>query len=173
MIQGASVPARFNLMIYADSSSFRTIAEIIKENCRKIGVDCEVSPTKWALMLDKLHHREFDAAMLGWAMSWTSDPFQIWHGSLADVPYSSNAIGYRNPQVDKLIERLRVTLDEKKQVAIYHEIHRLIYEDQPYAFLFADKHTAGYDARLENLQFHKIRPCYDPREWTTKSPRRM
>ena len=63
--------------------------------------------------------------------------------------------------MDRLIDQLRVTLDEKKQVALYHRIHRLIYEDQPYTFLFADKATAGYDARLENVKFYQIRPCFD------------
>ncbi len=104
-------------------------------------------------------------------MAWKDDPYQIFHGSQADVPDSSNAGGYRNPQVDRLIDELRVTLDPKRQIDLYHKIHRLIYEDQPYTFLFADKETAGYDARLENVRFYKIRPCVDSREWFSSRPR--
>lgn len=170
-INGATVPARFELMIYADSVSYRTIAEIIQENCRRIGIDVQISPTKWALMLEKLNNREFDAAMLGWGGVWRDDPHQLWHGSLADVPYSSNFIAYRNEKVDKLIDQLRMTMDEQKQLPLYHEIHRLIYEDQPYTFLFSEKATGGYDARLENVTFYKIRPCYDTREWTARQMR--
>jgi ABC-type transport system substrate-binding protein len=109
--------------------------------------------------------------MLGWAMSWKEDPYQIFHGSQAEVPDSSNFVGYRNPRLDRLIDELRITLDEKQQVDIYHRIHRLIYEDQPYTFLFADKETAAYDARLENLKFYKIRPCYDSSEWYSSRAR--
>ncbi len=159
------VPARFDLMIFADSATYRTVAEIVKENGRKIGVDVTVSPTKWALMLEKLNNREYDATMLGWAMSWRQDPFQLWHSSQADVPYSSNHISYRNRRVDELIEQLRVTIDEEEQVPLYHEIHRLIYEDQPYTFLFSEKATAGYNARLENVKFYRLRPNTDVSEW--------
>ena len=42
-------------------------------------------------------------------MAW-KDPYQIWSGDQADVPESSNAIGYRNPEVDKLIDQCKVTM---------------------------------------------------------------
>jgi hypothetical protein len=29
-----------------------------------------------------------------------------------------------------------------------------------------DKATAGYDTRLENIQFYKVRPGVDLRDWT-------
>ncbi len=173
MLSGVKVPARFDLMIYSDAPAYRTIAEIIKENCRKVGVEVLISPAKWALMLQKLRKREFDAAMLGWALSWKADPFQLWHGSQADISDSSNHVGYSNPEVDKLIEQLRETLDESKQIELYHKIHRIIYREQPYTFLFADKATGGYDSRIENVKFYKIRPCVDGREWYSSRPRML
>jgi len=164
-IGGKLIEFRFDLMIYADSPMYKTIAEVIKEEFRQIGVDVQISPLKWALMLEKLDRKEFDACLLGWAMSWKQDPFQIFHGSQADVPSSSNYIGYRNPELDRLIESLRVTFDHDRQRALYHRIHRILYEDQPYAFLFCDKATGGLHARLRNVKFYRIRPCLDHREW--------
>jgi ABC-type transport system substrate-binding protein len=168
-IGGTLVPARFDLMIYADAPSFGTVAEIIKENWRKIGVDATISPTKWALMLQRLNNREFDACMLGWGGSWKEDPFQLWHGSQADEPYSSNFVSYRNARVDALIDQLRVTLDEKKQIPLYHQIDRLIYDDQPYTFLFAEDATAGYNTRLGDVRFYRITPCMNIAEWRLKA----
>jgi len=171
VIDGQKVPARFELMIYTDAPSYRQIAEIVKEECRKIGIDVQIAPTKWNLMLQKLRKREYEAAMLGWAMSWKQEPIQLWHASQADIPDSSNHVAYRNPDVDRLIEELRVTMNEEKQHELYKKIHRLIYEDQPYTFLFSDRATGGYDARIQNVKFYKIRPCYDGREWYTNRPR--
>jgi ABC-type transport system substrate-binding protein len=170
MIGGVKVDARFELMIYADAPQYDTLAAFIKENCRKIGVDVRIQPTKWALMLQKLRKRDFDAAMLGWVLSWESDPKQIWHSSQADVPDSSNHIAYANPELDKLIDKLQVTLDEDKQIDLYHRIHRVIFEDQPYTFLFQDKATAGRLARIKNVHYYKIRPCVDAREWYVGEP---
>lgn len=173
MIAGRKVEASFELMIYAESPQYQRIAEIIGENCRKIGMECRITPAQWALMLQNLRKKEFDVTILGWALNWKSDPFQIFHGSQADLPESSNSIGYQNPDVDKLIEELRVTLDEDKQTEIFHKIHKLIYDDQPYTFLFMDKATAGYDTRIENIQFYKIRPGVDLRDWTATRARSL
>jgi len=170
-VDGQKIMARFDLMIYADAPSFLTIAEIIKENCRKIGVDVQISTSKWGLLLQKLRKKEFDACMLGWSMDWKSDPFQLWHSSQADVPDSSNSIGYANPEADKLIDELRVTLDPGRQIELYHRLHRVIYDDQPYTFLFSEKFTAFRDARLQNIKFYKIRPGFDVREWSAKTAR--
>ena len=171
-VNGTKIEASFDLMIFADAPSFRTTGEILKENYRKIGVEVQLSPAKWQLMLQKLRKWDFDAAMLGWGTSWSKgDPFQIWHGSQADVKDSSNHVGYRNAEVDKLIEQLRVTLDEDKQNELFHKIFRLIYEDQPYTFLFSEQQTAGYDARLQNVKFYRVRPCRDSREWYSDRPR--
>ncbi len=172
VVDGQKIRAEFEILIYSDSPSFRTIGEIVKENGRKIGIEVKITPVKWALFLQKLRKWDFDAAMLGWATSWRkSDPFQIWHGSQADIKDSSNAIGYRNPEVDRLIEELRVTMDTEKQVELFHKIFRLIYEDQPYTFLFSEKRTGAIDSRIENVKFYRIRPCTDAREWYSDRPR--
>ncbi|HLF94046.1 MAG TPA: ABC transporter substrate-binding protein [Planctomycetota bacterium] len=164
-ILGKLFELKFDFMIYADSAMYKVIAEIVKEEFRQIGVDVQISPVKWALMLEKLHKKEFDACMLGWAMSWKQDLFQIWHSSQAEAPESSNAIGYKSPELDKLIDQQRVTFDPAKQKELYHKMHRILYEDQPYAFLFVDKQTGGYVSRIQNVNYYKIRPCKDHREW--------
>lgn len=172
-IGNAKVAAKFELMIYSNAPSFLTIAEIFKENCRKIGVEMKIADAQWSLMLQRLRKKEFDACMLGWGAAWREDPFQIWHGSQADVLESSNSIQYQNPEVDKLIEQLRVTLDEDKQTPIYHRLHKLIYDDQPYTFLFSELQTVVHDGRLHNIKFYKLRPGIDPSEWYSSSPRLM
>jgi ABC-type transport system substrate-binding protein len=172
-INGKKVQATFDLMIYSDNPSFLTIAEIIKENCRKVGVDVQISPAKWGLMLQKLRKKEFDAAMLGWVMDWRQDLFQLWHSSQADLPESSNAISYVNKDLDKLIEEHRSCLDKARQVELYHQMHRILAEDQPYTFLFSEKFTCFGDARVQNVKFYKIRPCYDTREWFSSKPREL
>jgi ABC-type transport system substrate-binding protein len=172
-IDGRPIALSFDMIIFSDSPQFLTIAEIMKENCRQIGVDVKITPTKWALMLQKLKKQEFDACILGWAMDWKTDPFQIFHSSQADLPDTSNHTGYKNPEVDRLIEQLRVTLEPAEQSKLAKQIHRAIYEDQAYTFLFTEKATAVRNSRLDNVKFYKIRPGFDVREWYGNQPRIM
>ena len=45
MINNKTIEAKFDLLIFASAPSFQTVASIIKENFRKIGVDAEVYKT--------------------------------------------------------------------------------------------------------------------------------
>ena len=62
-------------------------------------------------------------------------------------------------------------MDEKKQIELMRKFHRIIYDDQPYTFLFMDKATAGLHERINNVEFYKIRPCIDLREWHAQHAR--
>ena len=173
VVNGVKQEAAFELILRAESHQYLNVATTIQESLRQIGVRVDVKPLKWDLLLEKQEQKDFDAVLIGWALGWKQDPFQIWDGSQASVDRSSNSISYQNPQVDKLIDELRVTLEVPKQNEIYHKIHKLIYDDQPYTFLLAPRGTAAYDGRIENLKFYPIRPCVDFREWYSRSPRSL
>jgi peptide/nickel transport system substrate-binding protein len=110
--------------------------------------------------------KDFDAVLRGWSLSWRADPYQTWFSGNAELLDTPNIIGYRNEEVDKLVTELRVTLDRRKQREIYHRLHELIYDDQPYTFLFSEKQTCGYNARLQNVKFYDVNPSVDFREWS-------
>ncbi|HWB00799.1 MAG TPA: ABC transporter substrate-binding protein [Pirellulales bacterium] len=165
LVDGQRIEARINLMIDADSAQYLTVAQIIQVNWRKLGIQVDITPAQQALMSERTRAKEFDAVLRGWALSWRADPYQTWYSGNAELADTSNIIGYSNPEVDRLVTELRVTFDRKKQIELYHAIHRLIYEDQPYTFLFSEKQTCGYSGRLRNVKFYPDRPCVDYRQW--------
>ncbi|HEX3869478.1 MAG TPA: ABC transporter substrate-binding protein, partial [Pirellulales bacterium] len=164
-IDGRRADARIELMIETDSAQYKTVAEIVQSNWQKLGVHVVITPAQQALMSERTRAKNFDAVLRGWALSWDADPYQTWFSGNAELADTSNIIGYANPEVDKLVTRLRVTFNRSEQLDLYHRIHRLIYEDQPYTFLFSEKQTCGYDSRLQNVKFYPVRPCVDYRKW--------
>jgi ABC-type transport system substrate-binding protein len=72
-----------------------------------------------------------------------------------------NFVGYRNPEADDLIIKIRREYDLAKQVGYTHRLHRIIYDDQPYTFLFVRKWTGLLDRKIviqENGKIKKITP---------------
>ena len=167
-IDGKRIPLEFSIMIVPGSEDYQKISEVLRSEYGKVGAKIAINPLPWGQFLNALKERSFDACILGWALGWKSDPYQIWHSSQADEPQSSNHVSYRNQEVDQLIETLRYTLDEDEQVKLYHKIHALIYEDQPYSFLWVRKAIGAYNTRLDGVQFYgTIRPGYDELDWST------
>ena len=165
LVRGERVEAHIELMIEANSNPYLTVAQIVQSNWRRIGIGVDITPAQQSLMSERTHARSFDAVLRGWAFSWHSDPYQTWYSGNAELSGTSNIIGYQNAEVDKLVTRLRTTLDRQEQIKMYHRIHELLYEDQPYTFLFSEKQTCGYNARLKNVKFYAVRPCVDYRQW--------
>ena len=125
-------------------------------------------------MLEKMNKKEFDAVILGWAMSWKDDPYQIWHSSQADVQDSSNSIGYPNPEVDKMIEELRVTMDAAKQTELYRKIHRIhLRRAALHVPVHGESDRRATMPGFKTLKFYPIRPCIDTREWYSTKPRML
>jgi len=156
---------RFELLIPAGNENAEKLATIFKEDLKKAGIEMSIRMLEWSVFLKNLNEWKFDACMLGWAMDANTDLYQIWHSSLADIKASSNHIGYKNPEVDRLIEQARKEFDKEKRVQMYHQIHRIIAEDQPYTFLFTNKALIAIDKRIKNVIPYPIRPSFKFTDW--------
>jgi peptide/nickel transport system substrate-binding protein len=67
--------------------------------------------------------------------------------------------------VDKLLEEGRRTFDQAKRAGIYHEIHKLIYEDQPYLFLYSADSLPIVSSRFKNVKSSPIGIGYNFIKW--------
>ncbi|MEC7750245.1 MAG: ABC transporter substrate-binding protein [Myxococcota bacterium] len=143
--------------------------EVVKESLKKIGIKCNLKPLEWANFQKELHTKKFDAVMLGWGTSPDVDFDQIWHSRQADVPKSSNLVSFRNAEADKIIEAMEFEFDMAKRYELSKQFHRIIYEEQPYTFLFQSKAAYFWTPQLQNATtVGKVRPYLNLRSWYLK-----
>ena len=107
--------------------------------------------------------------MLGWGTSPDVDFDQIWHSRHADEPKSSNFVAFRNKDADKIIETMEFEFDMEKRYELSKQFHRIIYEEQPYTFLFRTKYPYFWTQQLGNAtSVGKVRPYMNLRAWYLK-----
>ncbi len=159
---GAKFEFTFSLPV--ESKDGEKIATLLKEELEKVGIIMHIEKQEWALFIERVHEKNFDATTLRWMSPWSVDLFQIWHSSSAG-PGGSNAISYNNPEVDQIAEALRSTFDEEERIKLCHRFHRIVHEEQPYTFLFCDAELMAVDKRFEGAQTFRIRPGYELLEW--------
>lgn len=146
-------PFVFHVIYPNGSTTADKMLPIIKEDMAKAGVKMELQKLEWSVVVQRLEKKSFEACSLGWTSPLSSpDPYQLWHSSYADIPASSNHIGFRNPEADRLIEEIRVCFDTEKRNHLYHEFHRLIYDEAPYIFLFAPSDLFAIHKRYRNFR---------------------
>ncbi len=163
-------PFEFELTLAAGGDIIDRIAAFVKNACLKAGIRCNVRLIDWSIYLDVTKARDFDAIMMGWSPSAPeSDVRQMFHSdSIKDA--GDNFMQWSNPEADRLLDLGRGTTDTAARMKIWHQLSRVLHEEQPYTFLrltpwlrFVKKDVANvhpYKTGLEPYEF--FRPAAMP-----------
>ena len=152
MIDGNRIPLRFEIKINAGNTVRESVALVLMDELNKHGIAASVRQLDWTIFLNDVKNHQFDAVVLGWAMS-TAEPdaYQVWHSSQA-ANKGSNAISYKNPRVDQILERYRQEFDPQKRIVLYKEFQQILHDEQPYTFLHVRKTVSAVHRRFQGVE---------------------
>jgi len=162
---GRRTPFEFSLLVPNNSPEWASAANVIKEDLLSLGVKMTIESMEFGNLLKRLDEKKFQAYVGSWGLPWSTDPYQTWHSTQADVPKGSNRVGFRNARADALIEQLRVTLDRAKRVELLQAFHRILHEEQPYTFVYVPKIPYCHRNTLKGIIYAKERPLPDFQAW--------
>ncbi len=157
-------PFRFTIMTNQGNTERIRTAEIIQQNLRAIGIDVKIRVMEWQAFLEQIDNRSFDAIILGWSMGRDPDIYDIWHSSKTKKG-EYNFIGYKNPEVDRLLVEGRRTFNMKKRKKIYYRIHEILAEEQPYAFLYVPDALPIVQKRFKGVEVAPLGIMYNFIHW--------
>ncbi len=155
---------RFTIMTNQGNNERIRTAEIIQQNLKAVGIDVSIRVMEWQAFLEQIDKRSFDAIILGWSMGRDPDIYDIWHSSKTKKG-EYNFIGYKNPEVDRLLVEGRRTFDMEKRKKIYYRIHEILAEEQPYAFLYVPDALPIVHKRFKGIEVAPLGIMYNFREW--------
>jgi peptide/nickel transport system substrate-binding protein len=152
MVDGKKMPLRFEIKVNAGNAVRESVALVLSDELRKHGIAASLRQIDWTIFLNDVKNHQFDAVVLGWAMSTTEpDAYQVWHSSQA-ANKGSNAISYKNTRVDEILEQYRREFDEQKRIELYKEFQQILHEEQPYTFLYVGKRVSAVHRRFEGVE---------------------
>lgn len=133
------------------------------DQCRKMGIICEIRQIDWSVMTTVLDTRDFDGLTMAWSASAPeSDPNQLWHSDSIQNQ-GDNFAQWNSPEADRLIELGRGTLDEEERMRVWHRLHKIIHDDQPYTFLLTIPWIRFVDRDAANV--HPYPSGLNKEEW--------
>jgi peptide/nickel transport system substrate-binding protein len=156
-------PFRFKLMFKSGEEFYKKLALFLKDSYSPAGIVAEPDATDWNIMMKNLDSRNFDAITMGWSADVEDDPYQIFHSDqIADA--GDNFVSYENPEKDRLIELGRRTIDDAKRQHVWHQLERVIIDDQPYTFMLERKSLYFLDGRIANVKPSRFGLNYNIRQ---------
>lgn len=127
----------------ASKASSMTLAELIKSNARKAGIDVVIDAKDANTLLDKLRSREFEMISAGRSITPQWSPSQNWRTD------ADNRSGFGNEKTDEWIDALEREPNQSKRWMISKKLQAEIYEEQPEIMLFCPQERLVIHKRFE------------------------
>ena len=155
----------FTILTNQGSEERIKAAQIIQRRLKDIGIKVKIKVVEWSVFLTEfIEKRNFEAVILGWSLGRDPDNYDIWH-SLKTKAGEFNFINYKSDEVDKLLVEARKTFDQEKRKACYHRIHEILYDEQPYMFLYVPDNLTILHSRFQGIKPAPIGIGYNFIDW--------
>ena len=156
-----------NALMPTGNKASETLLQKMQEQYAQFGVKMTIQPLEWATFIERILDRDFDAANLAWTLNdIEGDPYGSWHKDEATFDRrTGNMAGYRDDVASDLIDRGRVELDPEKRYEIWHELHRRIYDQQPFLFGWNVPRKIAFNKDLRGVRLYKFSPGYRLRDF--------
>jgi peptide/nickel transport system substrate-binding protein len=159
MLEAAGYPRgkdgiRFHLtMKTSTEETTRLLAAVLQEQLHKVGIALDIRSFEFATFYSDVQKGSFQLYSLRW-IGGNEDPdifYYAFHSS-SFPPKHANRSYYVNPEVDKLIEEGRNSVDQEKRKQAYAQVQQILARDLPYIDLWYFDNVVVHSTRVTNLQ---------------------
>ncbi len=123
-----------------DASANRFLA-IYREDLADVGIQLKIIQKDWASWAKDMDSYNFDMTWAAWGAGIRKNPEAMWHSKEINRPSGINITGFKNTQVDTLINKQMGIFDMDKRHEICRQIDKIVYSQYPYALLWMNSYT--------------------------------
>ena len=144
----------FTLMIPQGTSVSLEVAAILQQDLKSLGVEMKTQVIEWATWQERSRKREFQANIAAWGTgAYPDTSSNMWHSKYLQTEGGRNYTGFKNARVDELFDKAITEFDEAKRMAMFAEIQKIIYDEQPYTFLWNRPVLWAFNRRIRGVTF--------------------
>lgn len=131
------------------------IATIVQNQLEVVGIEVTVEILEWGQYLQDTAAGAHDMFILGWTTV-TADAdyglYALFHGS--QFGDGGNRTFWSDPEVDRLLDLGRTTIDQDERLAAYQEAQEIIRDQAPWIFTWTGENLAGLRDNVTGFKQH-------------------
>ncbi len=147
---------RFHLVMKTSTEeTTRLLAAVLQQQLRQVGIALDIRSFEFATFYSDVLKGAFQLYSLRW-IGGNEDPdifYYAFHSS-SFPPKHANRGYYVNPEVDRLIDEGRSTVDQQKRKKIYAQVQQILARDLPYINLWYFDNVVVHSRRVKNLRLN-------------------
>ncbi len=156
-------PFAFELTTNATNKQRVDATVMIQEQLRRIGVKAEARALEFHTLNEQVSDGTFDATIAGLGMDTSLDLTSVFHSGA--IENANNISRYRNPEVDRLIERVLRYPEIGQARDDLYRLQEILDRDQPFTYLWESQRINGASRRLRDIRSNTIFALFDLEEW--------
>ncbi|TWT02682.1 ABC transporter substrate-binding protein [Reyranella sp. CPCC 100927] len=147
LIKEYGKPVAFK-MLFTATPRGRAAAQVYQQLWKQVGAEMEIEMVDQSTFPPRAFQRKFD--VIGWRIVDFPDPdVQMFANFHTGSPVA--LANYSNPELDKLLQRARVTPDEAKRTEDYCAISRIINQEAIWFWTFQNTYYAMAKAKVKGV----------------------
>jgi 4-phytase/acid phosphatase/peptide/nickel transport system substrate-binding protein len=147
LIKDYGKPVEFKMLVTATPRG-RNVGQVLQQFWKQAGANMEIEQVDQATIVPRAFMRQFQ--LTPWRIVDLADPDpQMYANFHTGSPVA--LANYSNPELDKLLERARVTADPEKRTEDYCAVSRLINQEAIWFWTFQNTYYAISTAKLKGL----------------------
>jgi 4-phytase/acid phosphatase/peptide/nickel transport system substrate-binding protein len=147
LIKDYGKPVEFKMLVTATPRG-RTIGQVLQQFWKQVGANMELEQVDQATIVPRAFMRQFQ--LTPWRIVDLADPDpQMYANFRTGSPVA--LANYSNPELDKLLERARVTADQAKRIEDYCAVGRLVNQEAIWFWTFQNTYYALSSSKLKGL----------------------
>jgi len=160
VIDGEKVPLQVDLLMLEQGNPSHDIANMITESAAKAGIKIVPRFLESGVLTQKLRTHDFDLAFVNWSLgSQQQDYTQLWHTHSWLSASGTNYGGFGDATSDALIDSIKYTLNDSLRYAMSKRLQKIIYDAQPYVFMYSADRKLIIHKRWGNQMMSAETPC--------------
>jgi ABC-type transport system substrate-binding protein len=158
IIDGEKVKFEFNINFMSGSKVWEDLAKQLAESFGKANIYVMLNPLDYNGFFNAVTGHQFDMSISAWQSSATPEDFsQLW-SSASWTNNGLNFTGFGSPQSDALIDSINISVNETKRIELSKRFQKLVYDEQPYIFMFTQTRRVIVSKKWDNLEIYTEYP---------------
>lgn len=158
IIDGEKVKFEFNINFMSGSKVWEDLAKQLAESFGKANIYVMLNPLDYNGFFNAVTGHQFDMSISAWQSSATPEDFsQLW-SSASWTNNGLNFTGFGSVQSDALIDSINISVNETKRIELSKRFQKLVYDEQPYIFMFTQTRRVIVNKKWDNLEIYTEYP---------------
>jgi peptide/nickel transport system substrate-binding protein len=165
-------PLAFTMITGAGDTTVEAVGQILQDQLNSVGADVDFQAIDFNTAVQQLVGQTFDAALLGWSLSYPDDPdFGFAFNPENDVVGGGfNFVSYNNPEVTDLLNQANNLpgCDLAGRAALYQQAQQKLVDEQPYVFLYTLKRFLAASSNLDGFAPYANQAFWNVDSWALR-----